>query len=287
MTAIDLSVVLVTKRSLSTVQGLLDIFSEPDAPASAELIIVLDRQSSGQLASQGVTSKRVKVHHSDIEGRIGALRNVGIGLATGRTIFFIDDDCLLKKQDLLNAVEHSNCDQICRGRIDFVGTGFFGKIDAALRTARYDGSRNLAYTPNLMVPMEKFEKLGLFDERFFYGSDGEFSDRVCSLGEKIAVLEDLRVVHLCTTEFSALIAKSFRYGVGRYLRVRSAREKGFTVPALPPEDGREVSLLGNAVIAITVLARLVGFAVAPMLYRVSEVRTVDKRGGDRPEQDVS
>lgn len=267
MTEISLSVVVVTRRCPPAISHLIELFDGRNGSGAAELIIVCDARAGGQHGGACGDSERVRLYSSGIRGRIGALRNIGISHARGGTILFLDDDCRLDVRGLLNALNYAGCGKIVRGLIDFSGDGLFAKIDAAMRTARYDRSKNIAYTPNLIVPRGTFDEYGLFDDRFYYGSDGEFSDRILNSGETVSIAEDVRVVHLCRSGFVGLIGKSFRYGVGRYLRRKVARERGYVVPVFPAEPNIGLSLFARLTVAATMVARAAGFATAPILYR--------------------
>lgn len=158
--------------------------------------------------------------------RIGLLRNIGIKAAKSDILYFIDSDCILDSEAIKQAVKSGSNNLVTRGFIKFVGgTSRISKLDAVLRQQRYDLNPNISYCPNLVVRREVFDRVGLFNEEYEYGSDGDFSKKLTENKILCMYNKDMKAIHQEPTDTLRIIKTWVRYGEGRGRRFKESSIK--------------------------------------------------------------
>ena len=190
-------------------------------------------------------------------GKIGRLRNIGVRESKARTIYFIDSDCTVDAGAIEGAMGLQDCG-VAIGKIEFFGNSTVSRLDADIRSARYrDGQ--FAYCPNLVISKRLFEELGGFDERFNYGSDGEFAYRLVSSGIAVSYAPSILVRHDCTAPASEIVSKWAKYGEGRFYRNRKHKRKQRASDYFPMLFDLRVGTLYNIAVLICNFARTYGY----------------------------
>jgi hypothetical protein len=191
-------------------------------------------------------------------GRIGKLRNIGATMARSNTLYFIDSDCMVGRDVIENILLVSGRD-VAIGKIEFFGRSALSRVDASIRDARYGYNRQVAYCPNLLIKKDLFEYLGKFDERFRYGSDGEFAYRIQQSGTKVYYEPSILVRHDCTAPGCDIIRKWGKYGEGRFYRNRKHERSTGISDWFPNLFDLRKGFFYNAVFLASNVARTCGF----------------------------
>ena len=254
----EITLILIT-HSRSRVLEIVELAISTDSSKLFEWIVVLDgslREESFSFDHQ--LHGHIKLIYSKVSRKIGALRNVGIKNSSGSLICFLDDDCTPAPDFLSNLSKITPDIQIARGAIIFKGSDIFSTVDAKLRTLRYSRDNNVAYTPNLVVRKSFLLQKGLFDEDFRYGSDGEFSDRVVGGNGYVKYVSNLVIEHSCSSGLIPFVKKYFRYGEGRSMRWKKARQRNQKIVLFPHHTTSSLSCVERGVIYLGTMARIVG-----------------------------
>lgn len=265
-----LTVILVSNQG-AIARQFIEKFANLSRGLSLELVVVHDGASEPSQAPSPIISNVIQLC-ALYGGKIGLLRNIGVEAASGISLYFLDDDCSITTATLERAIHWGRQKSLVRGKINFLGDTLPARTDVALREDRYSADRNVAYAPNLVVNKDKFDSLGRFDERFFFGSDGEFSDRVLACGENVLHDEQMVIDKRCDRRVADLFCKSFRYGIGRYLRYRISYQKGYRIKLIPFPERLQGSWSVKLLAYATLMPRAFGVLVAPFIYSSSDTQ---------------
>ncbi|MFW5704454.1 MAG: glycosyltransferase family 2 protein [Nanoarchaeota archaeon] len=232
-----------------------------------EVILVSDGLNNEETKKLKDTyqNKDIKFIETPECNKIGRLRNIGISNSTTENYFFIDSDCYIFQSTLDLMLYYSRKYNIVKGKNIFFGRNYFSMLDANLRDSRYMSDPNFAYCPNLMINKEIFERIGYFDENYFYGSDGEFARRIKENHLNVKFTDKIKVIHDCTDKSFDIFNKWIAYGRGRYKRYRNSslleRINSFFEPNL--YDIKK-GVTHNVTYSLCLLARGLGFILESM-----------------------
>jgi len=164
---------------------------------------------------------------------IAKARNVGIKTSKGQYIIHIDSDCKMAVDYIKKLKKYLSTQNflIGRGSINFIpANNFLSKANCELKKLAYFSRQKTSYTPNLIVKKELYRKVGLFDEKVFYGEDTEWSQRLKDFGIIPRFFSDLIINHIDHKSISEIIITYFHYGVGRTYRFKKALLKNSLAP---------------------------------------------------------
>lgn len=207
-------------------------------------------------------------------GRIGELRNMGIRHARSDSCYFVDSDCQIRRDAIGKIISFGHRYPVVRGRNVFVGSNAISRLDAQIREERYESNPHYAYCPNLVVRKDVFAEVGLYNDQYTYGSDGEFAKRLIEHGVPVRYAPDLEIAHDCTDSFVGVFHKWMRYGEARYLRYQGQHVKDKLGTYFPNLYNIERGMIYNATAALCNVGRAVGIAKAI----VNSKPTVTRRG---------
>lgn len=186
-----------------------------------ETIIISDGREPGEGVSPMLGSyPGVRLLSVEKCGRIGFLRNVGVGVARAPWCYFVDSDCVVQKDAIVRLIAVLGTGQVIRGRNVFHGHNWISRLDAEIRDERYSKNPTFAYCPNLAVRRDVFDAHGLFDPTLKYGSDGDFAKRLAGLHVEVQYRPEVVVAHECTDTVRGVFGKWMNYGEARYYRYR-------------------------------------------------------------------
>ncbi|MFL6846325.1 MAG: glycosyltransferase family 2 protein [Allosphingosinicella sp.] len=190
-------------------------------------------------------------------GTIGRLRNIGVDAARSDTIYFVDSDCIVDACAIDSVLQLGDC-AVAIGKINFFGKTILSDLDARIRSVRYR-SGQFAYCPNLVIRRRLFEELGRFDERFRYGSDGEFAYRISISEVKVAYCPSILMLHDCTSPAWDIVRKWAKYGEGRFYRNLKHHRAHTASDYFPGLFDRKMGISYNMAVLGCNLARIYGF----------------------------
>lgn len=182
-------------------------------------------------------------------------RNYGIRKSRGKTLIFLDDDCIPRKSwfDSVEKLTPLPPDVIFQGRIVHrleegnIWVDVFNIVNAALDLERENRPGKLAsffYVGNVLVKKKTLEKLDyVFDEKLFpfVGEQEDLAYRLREKGIDIIYSPSLVVDHLKVKKtFSSSLKRSFLYGRRDVILTRKYH--------LFPKTDRLESLIGKGVI---------------------------------------
>lgn len=129
---------------------------------------------------QGIASQRLYRIGVDVRWNWLACRNLGWSEATTEWVLFTDIDHLMPVETLK---------RIVTGPLDDQQVYRFSRVDAPNLTP---------YKPHpntWMMTRDMFDRIGGYDERFsgWYGTDGEFRDRVQATAKAVVMLPDVMI----------------------------------------------------------------------------------------------
>ncbi|MCL4338141.1 glycosyltransferase [Patescibacteria group bacterium] len=220
-----ISIIIVVKDDLSICRTLkqLTIISKTE---NAEIIVI--DSSKGKLDFLRNKFSNVKwlsfSHKKRKEITIPEQRNLGLKTSIGSTIIFIDAGCSIKKSWLKELIQplQDKKEYIVYGATKIVGSVW--TQEKFLTKIYHRGYLSEAPTNNLAVRREVFNKIGLFDESFEYGSDVDLCWRAIEKGYRILYLPKAIISYL-DTSFLHDVRRSFMYGRARIRLYKKYKKK--------------------------------------------------------------
>jgi len=231
MTAVELSVIIASYNSRNTIGACLASLERQPGPDGFE-IIVIDSSTDGTAEFVEQYFPDVSVFHFAERKFCGDARNIGISLARGKVIAFVDADCLVAVnwvEEILSAHESA--------ALALGGAIANGNPDSYVGWAAYftEFSKWMPGTPAKMMPdiaaanmsykKEALEKYGKFIEGT-YCSDTEFHWRLAREGHGLGFTPSIMVSHCNIDHLGKFLRHEIFHGQS-FARVRS-RAQGFS-----------------------------------------------------------
>ncbi|UCV18275.1 glycosyltransferase family 2 protein [Ferribacterium limneticum] len=176
-----------------------------------------------------------------------AARNEAVRQARGEILVFTDADCRPMEQWLESGVgafqAGGGCLAIVAGGVSVEPEDWqcmtpseIYDVALGLPQARYV-RRGYAITANLFIPVQVFEKVGMFDQSRFSGGDADFCRRAQRQGIKITYCAPARVIHPARCNWLELETKKRRVKGGQ-VAAGSRQRRAFYLlrTLLPPFD---------------------------------------------------
>lgn len=251
-----LSFLICTYNSQTHIAEVLDSIIAQNYPPEKTEIIIIDDNSSDQtlkIINKYQNGKyKIKVISKKKHHLRGAAlsSNLGIKIAKGDLLCFVDSDAVLTKNWIKNVLPKFNNPEV-------------GIVAGVIRTAnpenlwasfagkeledRYDRLTNHEVghvsTCNTVYRKEVFEKVGLLNEKLYYGYDVDISYRARSEGYRILVLKSIFCRHYWKDSLKGYLRQIYNTGyyrlqiLGKYPDVNvggkiSGLKLVFQVPAI-------------------------------------------------------
>lgn len=226
----DISIIVPTYKRYDLLKQCLDSILQQDYPQDRyEVIVVMDGKydiAEGRLKNLTHKYKNLRYIVQEAKGPAAA-RNLGASLAKGEILGFTDDDCILSKDWIRNAVNahRDNNDIMAIGGVttvnnhkinvmvsQFLANGAIkSKINGKEETIFFP-TCNISYKKHLLEK-EKFNELF----RLPAGEDLEYFWRLFKKGHRFLYREDMEVLHSRQTNLHSFLRQAYMYGRGNYL----------------------------------------------------------------------
>jgi len=240
------SIIIPTHNSEKMIERCLQSVFALNYPKDRYEVILVDDSTDNTIE----IAVKHKARVINVIGSTGAKRNRGTEISNGDILAFIDDDCFVTRDWLLNLMNGLNSDEVaecggpnltppdsplkakCAGYIlsHWLGSGGirYGKTWSEKRYVDHNPSCNMA------VKKSAFLKVGGFPEDFWPSEDVEFDSKLLKMGYKILYEPKAAVYHERKKTLREILTQFVRYGKNRVLINKIDR---FTVKAtyfIPP-----------------------------------------------------
>lgn len=236
---LPVSVIIPLFNGAATIQSVLAALgAQLDAP-DYEVIVVDDGSTDG---SERLVDPPARLYRQSNMGP-SAARNAGAGMARGRTLLFLDADCIPPENwiaEMLGAMERADADAVMGG-ISPANDGIVPRLVQIEVEDRYDGMRaaealvDFIAAPACGFRRSVFEEIGGFRADLRWAEDVEIAYRLSERGFSIAFSDRAPVAHRHQERLSDFLRAKYARALGR-LRVfrlypKKMRHDSWTPPA--------------------------------------------------------
>jgi len=220
-----ISIIIIVKNDRG-IEGTLAAVDKQIKPAKTE-VLVIDASDSKVLVDIRNNCTNVSWHeYNNTSGKrytIPEQRNMGVDMAKGELIVFIDANCIPSRNWLTELTK-----LIFNGQENITAGSTQANDPRTLVNLNPVRLRNdyLFSSPMINLALKKsiFKELGRFDESFFYGSDVDFTWRCIDAGYKIRFIRNAKVTH-DWGDFNEEINRVLRYGKARARLYKKHRKR--------------------------------------------------------------
>ncbi len=249
MTQPDVSVIIGAYEAMPyLVECLASVEAQTIAPARLEVIAVDDGSTDGTGECLEEFAARapmpVTVVRQDNSGGPSGPRNVGLGKAAGRYVFFLDADDRLGPEALerMVAMADENGTDVVLGRVEGVNRtapkSMFGKTLG--RTDVHSSNIKFTLSAQKLFRRDLLERHGMrFDESLWTGEDALFTLEAYLRADGVSVLADYTCYYLVGREDGKHVTKTGGYT----LRFDSARALMKLIADMVPAGDRRDALM--------------------------------------------
>jgi len=228
MSAPEFSIVMPTFNRPAQLRSCLDAMTCLDLGRHLFEVIVVDdhsRESQQSVTAEFEDRLNLIFFRQTVNRGPAAARNCGAGLASGRYLCFIDDDCM-PHPDWLTAFRHQfhNNDNVMLGghTVNVLTENAFSSASQLLVDYLYEKLTSESGAPafftsnNIALPLQLFRKVGGFDAEFprAAAEDREFCHRFTELGYVLVHTPAALVDHAHKMNFRNYLRQHFFYGAG-------------------------------------------------------------------------
>ena len=276
-------------------RGLRSIL-EQDYPGEMEILIAdgMSKDDTRTIIQDfAALHPQLQIHILDNPGKIVPTgMNVALRQAKGEIIIRVDGHCIIAPDYVRKCVEHIQRDDVdgVGGPMESIGetqmakaiaigmSSSFGVGNSAFRTI--SGKSMLADTvPFPAYTRQIIECAGFYDEELVRNQDDEYNYRICELGGKILLADDIRSTYFSRTSLKGLWRQYYQYG---YWKVRVLQKHPLQMS--PRQFAPPVfvfALLGSVILVLPSALHPLS-TVVPSLYLIvnffASLWTASKRG---------
>ncbi|HEV2520407.1 MAG TPA: glycosyltransferase [Thermoplasmata archaeon] len=207
------SIVLTVRNEQAHLERLLESLLTQTPPFEIVLVDAHSRDRTWSISQRFERAHPTVYRAVQRPGSRGIGRNVGVALAHGELIAFIDGDCFADSGwlDALRAGFRSS--DVVAGRTIAVGSAQYGLLE---RVELFQRGNDVTYPScNLGYRRALFLRLGGFDPRFITAEDIDLNLRAVELGAQVLYAPDARVYHQVRSTLIRFLYQAFWNGYGR------------------------------------------------------------------------
>ncbi len=215
------SIVVPVFNGEKTIRKCIKSLLAQNYPMQKREILVVDNNSTDKTVEFASQFPVRILFEKEVQGSYAA-RNLGIKHSKGQIIAFTDATCRAEKDWLKNLIVGFNSKEVgCVGgilmserSITFIQE-FCHDIGTHKTKRDLQKESQLFVGGNVAIKKEVFEKLGLFDNFFVSGGDGEYSYRILlDRRFKIRFKENAKVYYSYRSNLKGLLKQAYKYGKG-------------------------------------------------------------------------
>ncbi len=246
-------IVIPTRNSEETLEDCLSSLNNQTYPKDKYRVIIIDDSTDNTLVIAHSFKEIMNIKIVNATLGPSDKRNLGVNLAQGEYIAFIDSDCLADPNWLLTAVKCLKEVSIgavggpnltppddsllakCSGYIfsSFFGTGPLGQARYVCKGILREVQKNDLILCNVVLRKAAYKKIGGFDPHLYPGEEINLFSKLSDIGYKLFYSPDMIVYHKRRPLFRPHLEQIFGYGKGRGQAVRQ-REDAFSYLLLIP-----------------------------------------------------
>lgn len=166
-------------------------------PKDCREILLVDNGSTDRTLEIAQGFRDVSIHVKE-NAKVGAVRNYGVQKAKGSIIVFLDSDCVVSQDWLMEGVSKLtvNPDSVVGGQYLLREDPSWLEKHWILTAPGRSTPRTSLLGGCIFIPREIFQKVGGFDESLNAGEDSELTERLKNNNFKVEIDPFLSVVHL-------------------------------------------------------------------------------------------
>jgi glycosyltransferase involved in cell wall biosynthesis len=207
------SIVVTVRNAGPQFRGLLESLIGQESPFEVIIVDALSRDDTFETASEFAQRFPGQFRVVQHFGSRGIGRNLGVSLARGDLVAFIDGDCVADSQWLKEIRAGFRASEVVAGRTEAVGRGKFGVLD---RVELILQGGDVTYPScNLGYRRKLFERLKGFDPRFITAEDIDLNLRAVQSGIQIHAQPFAIVYHQMRDTLLGFLYQAFWNGYGR------------------------------------------------------------------------
>lgn len=193
--SVEISIIIPAFNESQFIGNTLQSLQETEFPKNKFEIIVVDNGSSDNTVA--IAERLADIVDLLPDGNVGAVRNYGARLASGKVLVFIDADCTVERTWLPQVHQLATQQNgeiiyggICKVRKD---ANWIERLWLLEGKERYQKDLTGAC---IVVKKTTFLSVGGFSEELTAGEDTDFSQRLRAAGKTVKVCSDFFVTHL-------------------------------------------------------------------------------------------
>jgi glycosyltransferase involved in cell wall biosynthesis len=223
MNYLSVSIIIPVYNDQSGLSNCLRALENQSLPYQQFEVIVVDNASQPKMKLTNKAELNCILEDSEKPGSYAA-RNVGLQIANGEVIAFLDADCLPEEDWLkqgLAAVQSAPLKTLVGGEVKLTASKKPTAIEIYQCLTGFGQQNNIeqqsfSATASLFVRREQALLIGEFNEDLLSGGDLEWSWRARALGFNIKFSPDTQVTTAPRKSLSAAIKQARRVAGGRY-----------------------------------------------------------------------
>ncbi len=207
------SIVLTVRNEQTHLARLLDSLLAQTPPFEIVLVDALSPDGTWAIAETFARAHPEITRFVQRAGSRGIGRNVGVALARGEFVAFIDGDCIADSAWLDAVRAGFRSSDVVAGRTVAVGPVQYGLLE---RVELFQRGSDVTYPScNLGYRRTLFVRLGGFDPRFVTAEDIDLNIRAVEAGATILYVPDAVVYHQMRPNLVRFVVQAFWNGYGR------------------------------------------------------------------------